>query len=250
MPDPTGEAFQAEFDGFTGSLADLSAALRSGRIEPGAVPLLALTRQVLERFAALRASLDAASEALPALAAVIELKTRLLLPRPALPAGGEEDDPERPLAEVLAGVEALQQLEGAIHFLRDRRRERSRLLAATPPPLGYPRPAKPAGSLGQLVAAARRRALSLPSLDLALDRLTLADALERLRALARRAWRFFLHEVPASSWEERAVTLAAFLEGVRAGELEGEQEEAYGPIRVTAAQVGAARANETREPVA
>lgn len=229
------EAFRAEFEGFSGTLADLAGALRSGKLDPAGVPLLSLTRQVLARFTALRASLDVASEAFPALAAVIELQTRLLLPRQQRPTAPEEiDDAERPLTQVLEGVEALARLEGAIHFLRDRRRARARLLPAAAPPLGYPRRTRPAGSLGQLVAAAKRRALVLPSLDLALDRLTLADALERLRAFARRVRLFFLHDVPAGSWAERAVTLAAFLEGVRSGELEGEQGEAYGPIQVRA----------------
>ena len=144
---------------FEGTLLELAAQLRAGKLRPIQVPLLKLTRDVLQRFHALRgelelsqgdldatfrtSSLDLASEALPHLAGVIELKTRLLLPRQPNIAEEGEANIDADLEDVLEGVEALAKLEGAIQFLRDRRRERSLLLVAQVPPIKLPRKFKP-----------------------------------------------------------------------------------------------------------
>ena len=77
--------------------------------------------------------LDRASVALPQLAQVIELKLRLLLPRPPKTdedAGGEED-----ADEALEAIALLSELEDAIAFLRRRRAERAVVVPArTAPP--------------------------------------------------------------------------------------------------------------------
>lgn len=228
-------AYQARCEGFEGSLLELAAALRAGRVPPAAVPLARLAREVLERYRGAREvlGLDAASEALPHLAAVVELKARLLLPAP--PRDLDADDADAPLETVLAGVEALARLEGAIEFLRGRRRDRARLIAPPPARLDLPRRERPLGkSLGDLVAAARRRVSSLDLGELSLERLTLAEALGRLRALGRRLGRFLLSDAPAESWAERTVLFAALLEGIKAGDLEAAQAEPFADIEVRA----------------
>ena len=233
---------------FEGTLLELAAQLRAGKLRPVQVPLLKLTRDVLERFHALRgelelsqgdldatfrtSSLDLASEALPHLAGVIELKTRLLLPRqPSLEEGESNIDAD--LEDVLEGVEALAKLEGAIQFLRDRRRERSLLLVAQVPPIKLPRQFKPLSrSLGDLVKAAQRHVREVNIFDLALDRMTMPMALERLRDFGKRLKKFFFHEVPTQSWAERTVLFGAMLEAMRAGDLEASQPEQYGAIEI------------------
>jgi segregation and condensation protein A len=244
--DTASHEFIAQFtipDGeFRGSLIELAAQLRAGKIPPVQVPLLTLTRSVLERYHALRAELehdpslfDTASEALPHLAGVIELKTRLLLPKPPVVVT-EDGEPEgdTTLESVLEGVEMLARLEGAIAFLRDRRRERSRMIVPGPQPLNLPRKQKPlSGRFGALVEAARRRVREVHLFDLALERLNLPQALERLRDHARRVKRFFFRDVPAQDWGERTVLFAAMLEGVRAGELQASQTEPYAEIEIS-----------------
>jgi segregation and condensation protein A len=234
---------------FEGTLLELAAQLRAGKLRPIQVPLLKLTRDVLERFHALRgelelsqgdvdatfrtSSLDLASEALPHLAGVIELKTRLLLPRQ--PNVAEEGDAniDADLEDVLEGVEALAKLEGAIQFLRDRRRERSLLLVAQVPPIKLPRKFKPLSrSLGELVKAAQRHVREVNIFDLALDRMTMPMALERLRDFGKRLKKFFFHDVPTQSWGERTVLFGAMLEAMRAGDLEASQPEQYGAIEI------------------
>ncbi len=225
---------------FEGTLLELAAQLRAAKIAPVNVPLVQLTRSVLERYRALRrelnndpAVLDIASEALPHLAGVIELKTRLLLPRTHVPQTEDADEPDATLEDVLEGVEMLAKLEGAIAFLRDRRRERSRMIVAGPHPLNLPRRTKPlSGSFGKLIEAARRHVREVHLFDLALERLTLPLALERLRDWAKRVQKFLFNDVPAADWGEKTVLFSAMLEGVRAGEFEAEQTEMYGEIEL------------------
>ncbi|MFC6660552.1 hypothetical protein [Deinococcus multiflagellatus] len=77
----------AALPGFTGTLGELAAALRAGRVSPAEVPLLALTREVLAWAGQVTGAgptglADAHPDLLPTLAAVIALKARLLLPPP------------------------------------------------------------------------------------------------------------------------------------------------------------------------
>jgi segregation and condensation protein A len=242
---PFETTFTARFEGFEGTLLELAAALRSESLKPVQVPLLQLTREVLERFKHIRSilppddALDLASEALPQLSSVIELKARLLLPKPPKAALEEGDDgADAALEDVLSGVEALAQLEGAIQFLKDRRLERALVFVPQPFPVHVPRRAKPLGKgLGALVAAARSKVREVNLFDLALERLTLPQALERLRDFSARVKRFLFRDVPQSGWAERTVLFAALLEGVREGTLEAEQDEAYAEIRVRRTKV-------------
>ena len=249
-PEPTPEpevhtgpeaVFIARFEGFEGTLLELAVALRAGKVAPVQVPLLELTRAVLERYYALRedldvggVTLDVVSETLPHLAGVIELKARMLLPRqPTAPKDEEGEDTDADLDDVLEGVEALAKLEGAIAFLRERRRERARMLVANTPPIKLPRRARPIGKgLGELIAAAKRKVREVNMFDLAIDRLTLPQALERLREFGKRLKRYFFKDVPAHDWGERTVLFSAMLEGVRAGELEVTQPEQFGEIEI------------------
>jgi segregation and condensation protein A len=230
--------FIARFTGFEGTLPELAAALRSESVPPSAVPLLELTRAVLLRYQTAKATLppddalELSSEALPHLSGVIELKARLLLPKPPKQ---EEDDSEfdSTLEDVLEGVQALAKLEGAIGFLRDQRATRSRLLLPNVPEIRLPRKAKPLTTgIGALLEAARRRVRDIEFLDLALERLTMPMAIARLREFGRSFKQFFFGEVRAEDWGERTVLFSALLEGVREGQFEVQQEVAYAEIQV------------------
>jgi segregation and condensation protein A len=238
---PLETVFVARFEGFEGSLLDLAAQLRSGGILPVAVPLLQLTREVLERYARLKKELppgdaiELSSEALPHLSSVIELKARLLLPKP--PRAKIEEDSESidaTLEEVLSGVQALAQLEGAIGFLKEKRLSRTLLLLPAVPEIKLPRKHKPlSSSLGALVQAAHRRVREVNLFDLSFDRLTMPQALERLKQFAKNLRRFFFKDVPARDWGERTVLFSTLLETVREGQFEAQQLEPYGDIEIT-----------------
>ncbi|MBZ9751489.1 segregation/condensation protein A [Deinococcus sp. HMF7604] len=238
-PPPSGAGgFTVTLPVFTGTLAELAAGLRAGRVAPGEVPLLALTREVLAWAQAVTGGTglaDAHPDLLPGLAGVIALKARLLLPQPEpdLPPDSEWDEvPD----DVLEGVEALAELDVLVGFLAARRREREGLIPARAVPITLPRrerPPNPQGSLARLVRAARSAVRQVEVPLLARDRLTLQGALEALRAFGTRLRTFTFRGVPAQDWGERTTYFAALLEGVKEGTFSAQQPETYGEITVT-----------------
>ncbi|WP_245557576.1 segregation and condensation protein A [Deinococcus peraridilitoris] len=231
----TFEEFVVALPVFSGSLAELASALRTGAVLPTEVPLLDLTRRVLARVADWRTlQPEAVAEVLPPLASVIALKARLLLPRLEAPTE-LVDEGDDFLEDVVGGVEALAELDVLVTFLSARRREREGLIPAPPMDLGLPRrERRTTGTQGlaRLVKAARSavREVSVPLF--ARERLTLAGALGALRAFASHLPSFLFSAVPAQDWGDRTTYFSALLEGVKTGDFEVRQEVAYGPIEV------------------
>lgn len=223
--------FTVEQEHFTGSLGELAHALRSGALPPGRLDLYRLVRDYLTHFEALaEVDLELASEALPRVAQVVELKVRLLLPRPPREDEASEEDA---LEETLSAVALLEELEEAVRFLRLRRDERRLVLPARAPRPDYPRPERPLraspGDLARLAARYRAGAY----FELALERLTLAGAMRRLMAALGRRGRGLLFELAdARDWPARTVSFAALLELVRQGRVRARQDGAYGPLTV------------------
>lgn len=228
MLEGASSGFWVELPVFRGTLAELAAALRSGRVLPAEVPLLTLTRQVLAWW---KTQTDPPAEALPALAAVIALKAKLLLPREQL-----DDDPEpyTELEEVVEGVETLAALDELVQFLASRRQARTGLMPGRGVPLQLPRRqrAQPTGSLAKLVAAAKQAVREVEVPLLAKERLTLAAALAALLTFGERLKTFQFRALPAQDWGEETTYFAALLEGVKEGQLEAQQQEQFGDITV------------------
>lgn len=218
---------------YQGDLAGLARALRSGTLAPRELDLRALVDDVLvwfEREA--ERDLDLASTALPQVAQVLELKLRLLLPRPPRDPGDDEEQPESS-DETLAAVALLEDLESAIAFLRRRRFERSVVLPARAPRPDLPRPRRPVRATASRLAALASNLRPGGYFELTHDRLTLDDAVRRLRSALARVARGTLRSLtPSRSWAERTVLFSAFLELVREGRVDGRQEEPYGEIEV------------------
>ena len=117
--------FQIETPTFTGTLGELAHALRTGRVLPGDLELFSLVTRYLTHYRTVaERDLELATETLPTLARLVELKLRLLLPTPPKAAETEE------LTTALETVLVLEAFEGAIGFLRERREERRHLLSA------------------------------------------------------------------------------------------------------------------------
>lgn len=232
--------FLVELPVFSGSLAELAGALRTGKLRPAEVPLLALTREVLDWVSRTTHAGWAQThpELLPALATVIALKARLLLPQP------EPDDPyddfyeaDLGVDEVAQGVEALAELGTLVAFLSARREERATLLPAPAVPVDLPRRERKrnaSGSLAKLVRAAKNAVREVEVPLLARERLSLADALSHLRAYAARLTHFTFRGIHAADWGEETTYFAALLEGVKEGSFAVQQDENYGDIRIEA----------------
>jgi segregation and condensation protein A len=232
VPDLVTAGFRVDQDGFEGTLNELASALRRGRLAPTALDLRRLVNDFLRYFERhAERDLDLASEALPAVAQVIELKLRLLLPRP--PRVDEDETMEEARGEAVEAVETLARLEHAIAFLRERRERRRHLVAARPPDVRFPRRTRPIQvALGRLAAlAARYRANAY--FELVRDRLSVPEAmrriLERLRTVGRAD--FASLSAPAD-WSTRTVFFAGLLELVRERRVVARQDHAFEPIEV------------------
>jgi segregation and condensation protein A len=233
--------FRVHLSAFEGTLAELAQALRSRRLTPGQVDLLLVVREVLARFQAFAArDLDRATEALPPAATVVELKARLLLPRPPRPAE-EEDEAAR--ADALAAVAALEALEDAIAELRARRERRRHLLPARAPAPPYARSVRPLGiALDRLTELAARLRPG-PYFELVRERLTVSAAIGRILDRLRPGQRSRFDElVEDATWATRTVYFAGALELVREGRCRLHQPEAFGPIEVEGAHARRAAA--------
>lgn len=230
-PEPFPPAFRVETDTFTGTLGELAHALRTGRVVPGALDVSALVQRYLDFYRVVSGrNLEAATETLPGVARVIELKLRLLLPQPP-------KTPEAEQEEMLQTVLALEAFDDAIGFLRERREARRHLLAAQTPRPNYVRRRGPlTGSLGRLTElATRHRAAHY--FELAIERLTLASAMTTLREGLRRWGRGTLETLMgARDWPTLTVAFGAMLEMVKEGEVRAKQAERYGEIRLEAAE--------------
>ncbi len=219
-PDPA--TFRVETPSFSGTLGELAHALRGGRLSPAETDVSALVQRYLDFYRRVSAyDLERATETLPGLARIIELKLRLLLPQPP-------KTPEEVEEEVLETVLALEAFEEAILFLRERREVRRYLLPAQAPRPTYPRRARPlTRQLGRLTElASRHRAAHY--FELAVERLTLTAAMTTLRAGLRRFGRGTLQALmEARDWPTLTVAFGAMLELVKEGEARAVQRSAY-----------------------
>ena len=184
--------------------------------------------------------LEAATEFLVLIASLLELKSRLLLPAP------EEDEeqllgPEEAADELLARMlEYRRYRDAAAHLSELFRAGRHYLYRSAPPPREFRRasleaashvyePLRLAEAIGGLLRVPPRPDTSHIRPTVSIER-----RLGVLRELLRRGPAFDFDEAFGS--EDRltqAVTIFALLEMHKRGEATWEQDETFGPIRVT-----------------
>jgi segregation and condensation protein A len=189
--------------------------------------------------------LDVATEFLVLIAALLELKSRLLLPGEE--EGLEEVTPEEAVEELLARMLEYRRYRDAAAMLERRFEEaRGYLYRSAPLPPELRRVAIEAATAvydPERLGAALGDLLATPP-ELKLDHIRPTVSLEkRLRAL-RDALRGrgaidFDEEFGGEDRLTQAVTLFALLELYRKGEATWEQTEAFGPIRIQAKEATA-----------
>jgi segregation and condensation protein A len=185
--------------------------------------------------------LEAATEFLVLIAALLELKSRLMLP--AEDEEGLDLEPQEAAEELLARMLEYHRYRGAAEHLRERlAAEHGYRYRAAPLPPRLRRvsidvaeaaydPQQLAQALGELLKVP-------PPLDLRHVRrpaVSVEQRLQHLRGLLARRSRFSFDEaVEGADRLTEAVTLFALLELYKAGEARWEQEVPFGPITVTA----------------
>jgi len=192
--------------------------------------------------------LEVATEFLVLIAALLELKSRLMLPRDD-DEGLAELEPGEAAEELLARMlEARRYRRAAEHLSRRLEAEDGHRFRAAPLPPALRRanaddvaavydPAQLGAAIGSLLRTP-------PALDLrhmAVPRVSVAERLSHLRALLRRGTVSFDDAVRGADRVTIAVTLFALLELYKQGEATWTQEEAFGDIAIAPLGGGAAR---------
>jgi segregation and condensation protein A len=185
--------------------------------------------------------LEAATEFLVLIAALLELKSRLMLPREEVE--GLDIQPQEAVEELLARLVEYKRYRGAADALRERlEAERGYRYRSAPLPPELRRvtldAARPVYDPARLAEALDGLLRTPPPVDTShLDRVTvsLERRLQHLRGLLSARRRFSFEEAVAG--EDRmtqAVTLFALLELYKSGELVWAQREPFGPIDIMA----------------
>jgi segregation and condensation protein A len=182
--------------------------------------------------------LDAATEFLVLIAALLELKSRLLLP-------GEEQelielDPYEAAEELLARLLDAHRFRGAATYLQDRLADQQGYRFRSAPLPGFLRRASlqdaqavyPAARLGSAIGELLRPPEPVDVRHMALPRVSVAERLSHLRALLRRGSFTFSEAVARADRVTVAVTLFALLELYKQGELTWTQEQPFAEVRI------------------
>jgi segregation and condensation protein A len=198
----------------------------------------------LERHGEL--DLEAATEFLVLIAALLEIKSRLLLP-------GEEQlielDPGEAAEELLARLLDAHRYRAVATHLQERlvSQEGYRFRSAPPPPWLRRASLEDARAVydpERLAEAVRGLLRAPPPVDvghMAAPRVSMAERLAHLRQLLRRGSFSFEQAVTGADRMTIAVTLFAVLELYKQGELTWSQPEPFGQIEIAAPPNGSAR---------
>ena len=199
--------------------------------------------------------LETATEFIVLLAALLELKSRLMLT-------GEEDEqllelePSEAAEELLARMLDARRYRSAAGHLRELlAREDGVRFRSAPPPAHLLRaaPEPPDGALDPtILGQAVGRLLAMPPAislrHITVPRVSLAERLLHLRALLRRGRFTFEEAVRDADRMTVAITVFALLELYKRGEAAWEQSECFGEIHVHASAAGPAVASTADVP--
>jgi segregation and condensation protein A len=187
--------------------------------------------------------LESATEFLVLIAALLELKSRLMLPGEELP---ELDElaPAEAAEELLERMLQYARFRGAGGWLGERHEdEQGHLYRAAPlpaelrrAPLQAAEAAYDPGVLGQALGGLLRTPPPIDLTHIASPRVSLADRLGVLRGLLRRGAFSFDEAVRGADRATVAITLFALLELYKRGEAAWDQAEPFGEITVHGAE--------------
>ncbi len=192
--------------------------------------------------------LESATEFIVLVAALLELKSRLML------AADDEElldiEPSEAAEELLARMLEARRYRGAAEFLAARLAAEAGYRYRTAPLPAHLRRAReePAEAsldpdvLGSALGGLLRMPPIVDTRHILIPRVSVAERLAHLRGLLRRGTFDFDEAVRGADRMTVAVTLFALLELYKAGEASWRQSEPFGEISVTAASAGAQEA--------
>ncbi|MEI6447946.1 MAG: ScpA family protein [Actinomycetes bacterium] len=232
-----------DLDVFTGPFDLLLTLILRDEIDLREVDLAEVIVSYIDRLE-LRGEIDleVATEFLVLIAALLELKSRMLLP------GSDDDeielDPGEAAEELFERLMAQHRIRGGSEWLRERMREQSgyRWRSAPLPPglrkasLEHATQVYDISRLGEAIGSLLTPPPQIQVGHLHLPRVTVAERLSTLRTLLRRGSFDFDEAVQGADRVTIAVTVWALLEMYRQGEASWAQSEPFGPVFVTASK--------------
>jgi len=230
---------ELDLDVFHGPFDLLLALVLREEVELADVPIAEIVVAYVEHaYDRGELDLESASEFLVLIAALLEIKVRLLFPGEE----GEEDlTPEQAEAELFQRLIEYRRFQGAAAWLRGRAAGPPRVFRAGPAPLA-PKPAPVIVEFSedpwQLAAAIDRLLVPPPHIDVSSVRRPLVPVekfLEHFRTILRTRRGFQFDEaVKGLDRLSQAAAFLAVLEMYKRGEAVPEQTELFAPIRVVA----------------
>ena len=228
-----------DLDVFQGPFDLLLALVMREEIELAEVPIAEIVVAYVERaYDDGELDLESASEFLVLIAALLEIKVRMLFP------GEDEEDTdgmsaEQAEAELLARLIEYKRYAAAAAWLAAAGASERRIFRSGPAPLA-PRPEPVVEEFSedpwQLQAAVGRLLTPPPEIDLSAVRRRLvpvSEFLTRFRAVLRERRAFAFDEAVAGLDRlSHAAAFLAILEMWKQGEVQAEQSEVFGPIRI------------------
>ena len=235
---------ELDLDVFQGPFDLLLALVLREEVELADVPIADIVVAYVERaYDRGELDLESASEFLVLMAALLEIKVRLLFPDEL-----DEDDmtPEQAEAELFQRLIEYRRFQGAAAWLRERVAGPPVVFRQGPAPLA-PRPAPVVTEFSedpwQLAAAIDRLLVPPPHIDVSAVRRPLVPVeqfLDHFRSILRTRRGFQFEEaVRGLDRLSQAAAFLAVLEMVKRGEAIPEQRELFAPIRVVAASAAA-----------
>ena len=230
---------ELDLDVFHGPFDLLLALVLREEVELADVPIAEIVVAYVEHaYDKGELDLESASEFLVLIAALLEIKVRLLFPGEE----GEEDlTPEQAEAELFQRLIEYRRFQGAAAWLRERAAGPPRVFRAGPAPLA-PKPAPVIVEFSedpwQLAAAIDRLLVPPPHIDVSSVRRPLVPVekfLDHFRTILRTRRGFQFDEaVKGLDRLSQAAAFLAVLEMYKRGEAVPEQPELFAPIRVVA----------------
>lgn len=231
------DALEVFLETFEGPLDLLLYLIRRHNLDVLDIPMADLTRQYLEYVDAMRQShLELAAEYLLMAAVLIEIKSRMLLPRPPTESDGEAE-PEDPRAELVRRLLQYEQMKLAAHKLNElpqAGRDYAMVQAAVERVFALQLPDVDPEDLRQAWLGLLARAKSTRHHRVTREQLSVREHMSRvLRTLRDRAYAEFTDLfVPERGVPELVVTLLAVLELAKEYLISVSQQAAFAPIYV------------------
>ena len=233
------DALEIILDAFEGPLDLLLYLIRKSNLDILDIPMAPLTAQYLVYVEAMRShNLELAADYLLMAAMLLEIKSRMLLPRPS----GDEEDEDDPRAELIRRLQEYEQIKGAAQSLDELPRlEREIHLARAERPEPVRRYADPEVDLKEVLlalASVLRRAEMFQRHQVQLERLSVRERMSDVLDRVNQSGEFLSFPALFDVREGRmgvVVTFLALLELMREGLLELVQNAAFAPIYVRAA---------------